>query len=138
MNISSIKIVSSQLDTGKNMEMTEDEARRYAGEQLKKTLDGLDVDPNDAIIVLSTEGAVNDPVQKCGIKLTIDGTVIKQSAHSRTVKKAIDRAIPDVRRQVNRMKTRRIDRKRNMMRKGKRNGISDTQETIANMADEKD
>lgn len=98
----------------KKCEMSREDAIAYAKEQLGDVMEVFDVQPTDATIVLRTEGEQRDPVQKVSMKLTYKtiGKVIVQDAHSRNVKKAIDRCIEPMTRQLRRAKTKVIDKRR--------------------------
>ena len=113
-----ITVTASKLDTGANMTLTKDEAVEYVKAELAEVASVFNVNMS-AHVTLHTEGALHDPVQKCDITVTLKGTTLHQSAHSRSIKNAIDRAIPDLRRQLKKYKTRKIDKNRGVSRSAK-------------------
>jgi len=114
-----IIVNASQLDVGSNVTLTKDEAIAYAREEVTKAADVIESRNKSAHITLSTEGAKNDPVQKVDITLQIGPQTFVQSAHSRSIKKAIDRASAPLRRQVRRQKTKIVDKHREDTAKAK-------------------
>ena len=114
-----IQVKTAKLNPGANVTMTKEEAADYARERLEAATSVFEISPMTATIVLSTEGSETDPVQKCDIKLVIRNQVINQSAHSRSIKKAIDRAMPELRNQIKRFKTHKLDKGRENARNAK-------------------
>lgn len=86
----------------------------YATTKMHEVMSVLDVEPTSAVVTLRTEGADYDPVQKVTMKITYSkfGQPIVQEAHSRSVKRAIDRCVEPMTRQVRRKKTQVIDKRR--------------------------
>ena len=111
-----ITVSSAKLTTEAGKDVSKQEAIDYAVSELEECLGVFDISPITAEITLSTEGSQNDPVQKVNIKVNIRGNVIKQSAHSRQIKKAIDRAIPELQRQIRKYKTKKIEKPRRVAR----------------------
>lgn len=107
-----IRVNASQLNVGEDSTMTKDDAIQYVREQVEKAASIFDISPKSATVVLNTEGLQSDPVQKVDIDLVLGSKKIVQSAHSRSIKKAIDRACGPLRRQVQRQKTKVTDGKR--------------------------
>lgn len=114
-----IHVVSSQLNLGGDRTLTKEEAVDYVKAEVIDICDKYELSPVTANIKLSTEGDPNDPVQKVMISLGTKGAVFNQSAHSRSIKKAIDRAIPDLDRQVRKAVHKRHDKPRNNARKAR-------------------
>lgn len=113
-----ITVKSSKLNTGANMTLTKEEAVEYVKAEIEEAAEVFDIQMS-ANVNLYTEGAQHDPVQKCDITVKLKGETIHQSAHSRSIKTAIDRAIPDLKRQIKRYKTKKIDKNRNISRNAK-------------------
>lgn len=114
-----IQVKTAKLVLGSNVTLTADEVTDYVKQQIEEAVSIFEIAPVSAVVNLYTEGSEVDPVQKCDIKLNIRGEVINQSAHSRSIRKAIDRAIPDLRRQVKRYKTHKLDKGRANAREAK-------------------
>lgn len=113
-----IKVSAATLVTNpKKCEMSREEAIDYAQERLEEVMSVFDMDPTDASVTLWTEGEERDPTQKVTMRLsyrTIDKPII-QEAHSRNIKKAIDRCVVPMTRQVRKAKTKLIDKKRDVV-----------------------
>lgn len=95
-------------------DLTRLEAKDYAIEQMHEILSVLDLEPISATVTLWTEGEDRDPVQKVSMKIvyrTISQPIV-QEAHSRSIKKAIDRCTAPMTRQVRKAKTKMIDKRR--------------------------
>lgn len=120
MDTSKIKVLSSKLTTEAGKDISKDDAIAYAKQELVDALDLLELVPTSAEIRLYTEGADHDPVQKADFKVSLPGAVVNQSAHSRHVTKAIDKAMPDLKRQLKRYKNKKIDKNRKASRGVKR------------------
>ena len=117
-----INVFSSELHTGGNATLEKEDAILYAKEKVSEAIMLFDnIFPVTAHITLKTDGDMRDPVQKVDIALNMKGHVINQHAHSRSVKKAIDRAIPELKRQIKRYKTKKIDKGRKNARNLRRN-----------------
>lgn len=111
-----IKVISAKLTTEAGKDVSKEDAIEYAKSEVEKALALFDLVPTSIEIRLYTEGADHDPVQKIDIKVVLPGTAINQSAHSRHVTKAIDKAMPDLRRQLKRYKTKKTDKNRKASR----------------------
>ena len=114
-----VRVTASKLQVGRDSSMSRDDAVAYAQDQVGKVMSIFDVSPKSARVVLSTEGSETDPVQKVDVTLTMGRHTIVQSAHSRSIKKAIDRACEPLRRQVQRQKTRLTDARRSEQARAK-------------------
>lgn len=115
-----IKVISAKLTTEAGKDVSKDEAIDYAKAEVEKTLALFDLVPTNVEIRLYTEGADHDPVQKIDIKVVLPGAAINQSSHSRHITKAIDKAMPDLRRQLKRYKNKKIDKNRKASRDARR------------------
>lgn len=112
-----ITVNSSKLKLNNgDVSFTKEEAVKYIKEEVNHILDSLGVDYT-VDIKLYTEGKDNDPVHKIDIKAVNSNNIIIQSAHSRNMKRAINKALPDFRRQLKRAKTKIIDKRRSDTRK---------------------
>ena len=109
-------------NTANAADLDREEAIEYAKNMVTDALAVFEISPIRANITLRTEGNDRDPVQKCNINVSFNGGNITKSAHSRSVKKAIDRCYDDIRRQMRRSKTEIIDKRRSDGAKAKRNG----------------
>lgn len=113
-----IKVSTAALVTNpKKCEMSREEAIDYAQERLEKVMSVFDMEPTDASVTLWTEGNERDPTQKVAMRLTyrtIDKPII-QEAHSRNIKRAIDRCVSPMTRQVRKAKTKLIDKGRDVV-----------------------
>lgn len=112
-----IKVSAATLVTNpKKCEMSREEAIDYARSRLEEVMSIFDMKPTNASITLWTVGEKRDPTQKVVMRLTyrtIDSPII-QEAHSRNIKKAIDRCVIPMTRQVRKTKTKLIDKKRDL------------------------
>lgn len=115
--LAQIEVSSSKLKT-KDGEMTVDEARDYVTDCVLSALDVFDTQA-EARAVMWTEGLESDPVQKVEITIKLKGKVLHQEAHSRDIRKAIDRAYKPLRRQMRKFKTQKIDYRRAISLKDK-------------------
>lgn len=98
----------------KKCEMSRSEAIDYAKARMGEVMSVLDLEPTSASVTMWTEGEDRDPVQKVTMRIayrTLDKPII-QEAHSRNIKKAIDRCVEPMTRQVRRAKTKLIDKRR--------------------------
>lgn len=112
-----ITVNSSKLKLNNgDVSFTKEEAVKYIKEEVDHVLDSLGVD-YIVDIKLYTEGEDNDPVHKIDIKAVNSNNIIIQSAYSRNMKRAINKALPDFRRQLKRAKTKIIDKRRSDTRK---------------------
>lgn len=100
--------------------MTKDEFIRYITGEVERICEVYDVKSASASVKLYTEGAEHDPVQKVDVRINMKGAVINQSAHSRSLKRAIDRALPDLERQVRKTVEKRRDKPRDAAKRGRR------------------
>lgn len=119
----------------KKCEMSRTEAIEYAKKRMGEVMSVLDLEPTNANITMWTEGEDRDPTQKVTMRIsyrTLDKPII-QEAHSRNIKRAIDRCIDPMTRQVRRAKTKLIDKRRQDTRQTKM-GIERTQ--ASDMPDE--
>lgn len=114
-----IQVNSAKLTTEQGKDVSRDEVIAYARNEVEKALSVFEIEPISATITLHTEGSKSDPVQKVDIKVVAYNRVINQSSHSRSAIKAIDRAIPDLKRQMKKMKTKKIDKGRMRSRSAK-------------------
>lgn len=114
-----VRVTASKLQVEEGSAMSREDAVEYAQEQIEKVMSIFDISPKSARVVLSTEGSETDPVQKVDATLTMGRHTIVQSAHSRSIKKAIDRACEPLRRQVQRQKTRLTDARRSEQARAK-------------------
>lgn len=120
-----IQIRNAKLNVGANATLSVAEASEYVSDEIRKAVEIFDIEPASAVVVLKTEGSADDPVQKVEIKLILGDNIINQSAHSRSIKKAIDRAIPELKRQVKRAKTKKIEKGRSKTRQAKKKADTD-------------
>lgn len=114
-----IQVNSSKLTTEQGKDVSRDEAIEYARNEVEAALSVFDIEPVSASITLYTDGSKHDPVQKIDVKVVVQGTVINQSAHSRSIIRAIDRAVPDLKRQMKKLKGKKIDKGRSRARNAK-------------------
>lgn len=114
-----IKVDISKLRVGSNKTLSEKEAADYVRNEIESACEVFELPVMNGSVTLSTEGQNHDPVQKCSIRITAKGKTFIQSEHARTIKKAIDRAIPQLRRQMKKYKTKKIDKNRNISRNAK-------------------
>lgn len=126
-----VRVSSSQLELGKNVTLTKDEAVGYVRQEVERAASIFDAPGKSARVVLRTEGLRTDPVQKVEIELSIGSHRMFQSAHSRSVKKAIDRACGPLRRQVQRLKTKATEGHRESCAKAKRRAQAEDGEAFA-------
>ena len=106
----------------KKCEMSRSEAIDYAKARMGEVMSVLDLEPTCASVTMWTEGEDRDPVQKVTMRIayrTLDKPII-QEAHSRNIKKAIDRCVEPMTRQVRRAKTKLIDKRRKDTMQAKR------------------
>lgn len=106
----------------KKCEMSRSEAIDYAKARMGEVMSVLDLEPTSASVTMWTEGEDRDPVQKVTMRIayrTLDKPII-QEAHSRNIKKAIDRCVEPMTRQVRRAKTKLIDKRRKDTMQAKR------------------
>lgn len=120
MDTSKIKVLSAKLTTEAGKDISRDDAIEYAKQELAEAVDLFELTPTSAEVRLYTEGAEHDPVQKVDFKLSLPGAAINQSAHSRQITKAIDKAMPDLKRQLKRYKNKKVDKSRKASRGAKR------------------
>jgi ribosomal subunit interface protein len=101
------------MDVGKNMELTKEEAIEYVQSKIDNAIEVFDTNKEiTGQVVLKTEGVEGRKVQKVDITLNVLGRTIKQSEHSRSMKRAIDRACGQLVRQIRKVKTKTVDKKR--------------------------
>lgn len=103
-----INVNAKGLDVGSNATMSREEAIEYAKSVVEKA---ASIHPNAVVsaeVVLVTEGDPNDPVQKARFKMLLNGNVLVQSARSRSIKKAIERAQNDLERQSRKLKEKKV------------------------------
>ena len=102
----------SQMDLGSNVTITPKEAREYIEEKIEDALSIFETHHDvSGTVVCRTEGIDGRKVQKVDITLNILGSTIHQSAHSRSMKKAMDKATTSLERQVRRLKTKCVDKR---------------------------
>ena len=114
-----INLSSAQLELGGDKTLTKEEAVDYVKNGLGDIIDTFELNPAKVNVKMYTEGDPNDPVQKIDIMLQTKGAVLNQSNHSRNIKRAIDKALPELERQVRKMKEKRRDKPRNAAKRGK-------------------
>ena len=114
-----INVNARDLDVGSNATMSKDEAVEYVKKVILDAIDLCGRDATSAEARLMTEGSETDPVQKVRINVSFGKDVVAQSAHSRSIKKAIERAQNDLNRQVVKLSTKKTDGKRKDLRKSK-------------------
>lgn len=103
----------SKMELGANVTLTPAEARDYAQEKIENALGVFDTHKNiTGTVVMKTEGVDGRIVQKIDITLNILGQTVRQSAHSRSMKRAIDKAIEPLERQIRKLKTQKVDKPR--------------------------
>lgn len=111
-----IQVSSAKLTTEAGKDISRDKAIAYAKAEVQNAIDLFELEPISAEILLYTEGSSNDPVQKIDVKICLPGAVINQSNHSRHITRAIDKAMPELRRQLKRYKSKKIDKCRKASR----------------------
>lgn len=114
-----IQINSAKLTTEQGKDVSREKAIDYARQEVEEALSVFEIEPISATITLYTEGSKTDPVQKIDIKVVARNTVINQSAYSRSALRAINKAIPDLKRQMKKLKTKKIDKSRRDARDAK-------------------
>ena len=111
--MSNINYNISKMDVGKNMELMKEEAIEYVQSKIDDAIEVFDTNKEvTGQVVLKTEGVDGRKVQKVEIMLNVLGHRIKQSEHSRSMKRAIDRACEQLERQIRKVKTKTIDKNR--------------------------
>lgn len=110
VNVNAASLVTND----KKCEMTREDAIAYVSGKCRDIASTLDTMPTSIYVTIWTEGERRDPVQKVIIRFTYKNlnAPIVQSAHSRNVKKAIDRCVSPMVRQLRKMRTRNIDKRR--------------------------
>lgn len=124
----------SQMDLGTNITITPEETRRYIQEKIEGALSVFNTHHEvSGTVVCRTEGVHGRKVQKVDITLNILGTTIHQSAHSRSMKKAMDKAATSLERQVHRLKTRCVDKRSKNNTKRRRQRIPESEPLVSNI-----
>lgn len=114
-----VKISKMEMTKG-DISFTKETIVKYIKEKVEEALKVFDI-KTDTVVTVRTEGSRHDPVQKVDIKVIMNNNIINQSSHSRSIKKAINRAIPDLKQQMKKFKSKKIDKRRSQNRAHKQN-----------------
>ena len=104
----------SKMNLAGNETIPASEIRKYADDKISRAVSVFDTH-RDIIgsVVMKTEGVNGRMVQKITITLNVLGQTIRQSSYSRSMKRAIDKAVRSLERQVLKLKTRTVEEPRN-------------------------
>jgi ribosome-associated translation inhibitor RaiA len=123
VNASNLKIEDG------NQTLDREQAIEYAKTETAKILESLGYDNTETTITLKTEGQQGRLVQKVETKVVTNGVVICQQAHSRSLKKAIEKTLPELKRQLSDNKARRVAKKAKERRA--ENSVAKIESTVA-------
>ena len=107
-----ITVNAARLNLDNEPTMNKEKVIEYAKDKVEKSLSIFDAKEATADILFKTEGEFGRVVQKIEITVNVGGKHIRQEAHSRNIYKTIDRAGDELRRQMQKYKTKRLDHRR--------------------------